>query len=757
MNGQTDNFVFDLIGDERRPFGGYVSAIDKTDTSPAFLVRGSKNVYRKNNGNIANRDGRLLRGAVDGTAAPVVSSYEWDTSIGIVRPLRVATSKLQVESTVADGVTPVWYDIKTSLSNTRLVADTWWDNVAKRDRLVFCLGDSNTYSWGGGVSIIDTTTPNCITVTGGASSTSFAAGPPTNPLFTGAYFDTNPGSGVNLKAGFVFGSNPSGAGTSFNLTIDGGSSFAIAFVNVLTGVAGQIKIGATAADTTANFLHFLQNPSVTNAQHVAVSGTHQTEIGHYTYAAANALLKKNTTTTWGQDGFSASSYDNSQIVINATTYTYTVGTNTPYLMGITPDPSGEASGSVGLQAVVTHTNSPAASPFTADFLKTVNNQVHVGSYVSKLIYISQDTDFTNFTVPATRVAGDPELIIMDDFGRGLGIRKGAAHIGAGAKYWFVVTFSNITVGSTLAQQTIVDKIPTDNLGAPLAHEFIDTTGNDLVYLSQAQQVRIFGDFKDFLGAPKFPSISQQIKTELPEQDFTGGHLRIVDEFIYLTAPNEGRVYLHQTYETVNDAGQVTTEKVWQPPFDIAVSRIAVINSTTYGHSNSNPQLYQLWDTNQWADDYPSGQLPYDSFMVMAYRHGTSRFVMGNLNMVFYEGYMTESTNLNAALYFEYQAAADSKSLVVNSLSDAATFYGLPSDVSLGQNPLGDDPLGIALSPEDPDDLLPKFRAITDVGMVNCIEYQLLVFSQGAGDRWEILCLGTNFTQTIEQNLGFLRK
>ena len=54
------NFNFENIISE---FGGYNSANDKTKVNPALMVSGSLNVYKKINGNIANRPGLARRGA----------------------------------------------------------------------------------------------------------------------------------------------------------------------------------------------------------------------------------------------------------------------------------------------------------------------------------------------------------------------------------------------------------------------------------------------------------------------------------------------------------------------------------------------------------------------------------------------------------------------------------------------------------------------------------------------------------------------
>lgn len=66
-----------------------------------------------------------------------------------------------------------------------------------------------------------------------------------------------------------------------NFTVNGDNA-AFQFVNTLGAVGGQVLIGATLQDTVDNFLHLLQNPSVTNAQHIGWSGDALTIMGYFT-------------------------------------------------------------------------------------------------------------------------------------------------------------------------------------------------------------------------------------------------------------------------------------------------------------------------------------------------------------------------------------------------------------------------------------------------------------------------------------------
>ena len=474
----------------------------------------------------------------------------------------------------------------------------------------------------------------------------------------------------------------------------------------------------------------------------------------------NTITKLDNTTTWAQDGFASTG----TVTINGIDYTYTGGANTTTLTGTT-DASALTSGLVGISKVVTNSNTPA-SGFYNDFIKVINNRLHVGSYTSRLIYISSQTDFTNFTVPGTRAAGDPELLTLDDTGKGITVRNGNAHIFAGTSNLYIISYTQITVDTTLIEQTTVNKIQLGNLLSALGHEFIDILNNNIVYLDQNNQLRAYGTFRN-LFQDASPSLSISVVDELTETDFTGGHLRVISgnlsNIIYITSPITGSTYFYQEIQSVDPVGNVVSQKLWHPPQIWNISRIAVIGGIVFGYSNSNPQIYQLWDTDQWHDDSPSGDpLPYSCVMRMSYKRvngksGPRRQGLGLFDKSFFEGYMPTGVNLYANIYMGYQGSQGLQQKIINDNDNPAKFFSGNTPTSIGEGSLGDNPLGDGLTPESNDqELLPKFVVIRDVNPVNCFEYELEVYSTDPDSRWEILSLGVNIT-LAEQQAVFIRK
>ena len=367
-----------------------------------------------------------------------------------------------------------------------------------------------------------------------------------------------------------------------------------------------------------------------------------------------------------------------------------------------------------------------------------------------------------------RAPGDPELIFLDNLARGIGVLSGEAAISAGFSDWYKVRFNQITVSTTLTEQTIVEKLELSGLEAALGHEYITNSGGFVAYLSRDHQLKLLGNFTN-QNQTKPATLSLPIETELFNADFTpvqgetsDGEVRSVGGKIYITSVTEGRTWIHETRENLDNSGQVVAERFWQPPQIWGISRIALIEGVEYGHSIAEPQIYQLWDTEQWHDDSSADEdLPYDSIMRMAYRGGadktgSNRESMVMFDMVFYEGYMPEGTELKSRIYADYQGASSSQNPIINSEENPATFFTGFSAPGLGDSSLGDNPLAEGLTEEEiSQEQLPKFRKITDVNPVDCFEYSLEVYSETVDSRWEILDLGPAVTKST-RNATFIR-
>lgn len=703
----TDNFEIDILN----TFGGYVSSIDSTNTNPNILIRGSLNVYKKISGTIANRPGQLLYDAlVDSTSAKISSGFVWETSLGVIFPMRLANSKIQFESSVTG--TRVWYDLLTGLgaTQTQAVFDTWWDNTDKKDKVLFVCHDTNTYAWDGGMAL-------------------FVSG--------------------NIVVGVIT-----------TMTIDSaGSGYSAG--NVLTITGGGGTLGTATVNTVDS------SGAITQITLLAAGSGYSTTVGAATSGGAGSGATISIVVTTGvitldRNAGTAGYAFSGSVVINGNTYTYT-GLSGSTLTGVGSDSSAEATNSVVMSKVITNTNTPDSS-FTNDFIHVVGNQLYSGSYTSELIYLSKNTDYTSHAASSPRLTGEGDVIILDGAGKGIGARASQAYIFAGTNFVHPISFNQITIGSTLSEQTQRGKIDLGDQVSAKGHDFIDSLSDNIVYLDQANQVRTLGIFRN-ITTQKAAMLSQDVQDELAETDFTNGQLRVISDrrgdIYYITAPNSGYLYIFQERTNVDPTGVIVTERLWQPPQIANFTRIYSINGKTYGFSNANPQIYQIWDTGQWHDDSPSGQLPYACIMLLAYQNGGRRQGKIAFEKWYAEGYATAGTQLFGAIYYDYQGATQTLSTIFNDPSQnspfSKTYTGLvpPSlgGASLGDNPLGD---GLNILPDD-QATVPKFRNINDMQGTNVYEFAPMFYTQQADARWEILATGMNIHIAAIETAAELQK
>lgn len=486
-----------------------------------------------------------------------------------------------------------------------------------------------------------------------------------------------------------------------------------------------------------------------------VNGTKQTV---YNWAGGIALFVSATSTviTLDRDAATAGFASSGTVTINGNDYTYT-GISGKTLTGA-QNASAETANSVVFSKIITTTSftSGPASTYPCDFIKVVENQLYLGSYTSQLVYMSKNTDYTNFGSSSPRLTGEGDNLLMDASPTGIGQVDGNAAIFYGPSHLAEITFSQITVGSTLSEQTKIGKVFLGNNCAALAHEFIDQLWGNILYLDQANQLRTYGLFTNLFAA-KPVMLSQAVQTELAEEDFTNGSLKVESdrsgELVYINAPKSGKSYLYRQRSTPDSLGRVVQETKWYPPFTWNITRVDAISGTIVGFSNENPQIYQLWDTGQWHDDSPNGNVPYQSIALFSYQNLGVRNYKLNFDKIYWEGYMTPGSYVYGGVYYDYQGAVSILSPIINDDTSLLTdgsggtkrqlFTGQqpPSlgDASLGDIPLGD---GLNIAPDD-QATVPKFRCITEVSQIDCFEYALMAYSESLDARWEILALGTN--------------
>lgn len=754
----TKNFDFTRMDTQ---FPGYNSANDPSKIDPSIMVGGSLNVYKKINGNLANRPGKALYSPADTTSAPVTSQYVWNKSNGLSIPVAVWESDSLPGNYVPRFLyNDIWYSFpNVAIPSGRWVFDKWWSSSENNDYLVgVSAGVENQYSWSGGIATVSETSEYSIFLQGqvGLTGTTTCTGTATANIQP--YFNA---STSNLFAGTLFGrSNPAG-GETLIFRVNGVSNITITFVGAIGVTEGNVLIGATLADTITNLRGMLENPGTTSATQVALSAPNQTAMNQLNTSLSEAITKTGTT-TFAQEGFTNGgtglTYQYPYFVANGLQKDYNLFTgSTLALSGGGLTVSGISPGDVVYNQI--RVTPPFTGTFKADFCKTVDNQVYVGSYNSQLCYVSQSTDPFNFTISSPAVQGSANLIVLDGTLDGITVRNGKPYIGVGGSKWAIVNYTYSVISTNNVRQTNIEYTPVSAGAGAYAHEFIDQVGDSIVYLSQDQQVRTFGSFNTSFTSNNYPSLSQEIYTELQEEVFSNstftGNLRAIGDYIYVTSPISGLTYLYQARQAVNSNNQVIVERLWHAPMDWNLTRVDLINNTVIGFSNVNPQIYQLWDTDIYHDEDPSGEtFAYTSTLKFAYDGQKRRQGLWSFDKVFTEGYITPDTELGLTIKYNYLGTEATLNQDVNSEEYPVDLFTI-APTSLGDSSWGESSLGMGGSADATTTDYSKFKTINQFALVNTFEWQIIYQSELIDSQWEILAKGTNANVEPEQDATFI--
>lgn len=716
----SDNYDFNLIGTDKQPFIGYISTKDPTTVTPLAMVQGSLNVLKTLAETVGNRCGRKLFGPLNASEDAVKASFVWDTSTGRTYIMQVLASGLL--QAYIDGV---WYTLLSGLTKTRFTFDTWWDSIQKIDILLMGNGEENIKSWTGGITTFDSAVQTA----------------------EGAVWDytLNAGASGTFTVGQI-------------LTVMGGDSNATLEVISLSGPFPSVRlltqgsgysVGTTTAEEGANSIDMTIS-EVRTIYTVTKEGA--TFFSEERFDNTNQGLVPQ-----GGPGTSVSDTSN-RFVLDGNEYAYfdSIGTTLTGVSGYSDsslNPTTATTGDTIIQSVID--NDPPVTGFAVDIVSVLGNQLFVASYSDRTVYISasmnseDSTGFSDFTNAGAYVDGDPDFVILDESPTGMVPKEQAMYISAGTRDWYIVTPNSIPpisfTGSDGATRFVVTEVIKKRGAvktAALGQEFIETVGDDIIFLDQDNQLRSFGTFRN-LFQPKFPSLSQAVREELASEDFTGGQLKAIDDYIYVIAPISGKTYLRQTRDTVNDDGNVVAERLWHPPQTWNISSVDTYLGEILGFSASNPQMYQLWNTGQWHDDTPDGSALYVCKMRMAYMQFGKRYRVGSFDKAYLEGYILNHSDLTARFFYDYQAASDYQEKVLSSTASTAVLYGGDGVTLIGGSIVGNTTIGGGIRNADYSNPLPKFRAIANMNQADCFEYQIELVSEEADSRWEIICLGTN--------------
>ena len=391
-------------------------------------------------------------------------------------------------------------------------------------------------------------------------------------------------------------------------------------------------------------------------------------MGLTTFASATAnTITKQGTTTWAEEGFYAAKTGRA-VVIDGTTYTYTGGEGTTTLTGVTPDPTAapHTAGAVIMQAVVTTANSaitglPAA--IGNDLISGLYNQIHIGNRKNHTFYVSKVNNYKDFTFTTpVRKPGEGSLITLDFCPVVFIPQEDTMYVSAGKSAWYITAY---TLTSDGVNETLnIKRLKSGLFGGAQSADFVTSDKNNVVFLSNEPVVTTLGRI-ELVEQPQTVDISDPIKKDMLDYDFTGGSMKYHQRYYYIAIPKNG------TYIVYN-----IIKGYWEAPQTGAFSRFSIIGGELYGHSSVVPETYKL---GVGGNDNGA---PISAMAAFAYNNHGDRADNKSFNEFYNEGYISSNTKLNLGIMYEYKGADGQYSATIDG-ADLKYILDANSDGSLG--------------------------------------------------------------------------
>lgn len=443
--------------------------------------------------------------------------------------------------------------------------------------------------------------------------------------------------------------------------------------------------------------------------------------------------------TWLDSGFYSSG--NKVIVINGTSYTYTGGENTNTLTGVTPDPTGEANGSIAHQAVVTTANGSLTGPsatFGQGLISVLNNQVYIASLTQSVVWISKVNSYTDYSSSTPRQSGEGASLILDDQIVSFIPQENYMYVSCGQDLWYNINFElqTSTVGVTYEQ---VNALPlkTGRQQGAFSQAFTSHMKNNVIVVTNEVTIDTFGRIESSLATPQTTNLSDPIKLDVDSYDFTDGSIAYFRYNIYVAVPKEGIVLVYNL-----------ATNSWEAPQTLPISRFYIVEGELYGHSYQTSESYKLF--TGYADRVYSGfaGFPIEAMAVFSYQNYDSRASLKSATKFYIEGYVNANTTLECTITYELDGCKTVKNFnVVGSDTQIVCIpnvNGSLGKVSLGKVKLGGDDVGSI------QDLPPKFRVIKTFNNTDFYECSFSFKILGVDQRFELLAFGLAAYQSSQE-------
>lgn len=468
--------------------------------------------------------------------------------------------------------------------------------------------------------------------------------------------------------------------------------------------------------------------------------------------------------TWASHGFSTTG----SIVINGVSATYSGGTDTQTLTGVSFDFSNVAvTGEIIHQApIVTSLAEGEGSGvpgLLGTFAPTVigcgrNNQVYLGAYNSNSLYISKVNNYLDYTFSTpTRLVGEGDLIPLDAPPNAFVPQEVTASSGGTDAYdvyiseapdhWAVI---RATLSSDLTAEKLEHiRLKTSPLQASQSTRLVTKMKNHIAFIGNDNVANMLG-YVSYQYVPTLEDFSYPIIDDMGSYDFTDGSIFFHRNYIYVAVPKASLIRIYnmtdqtqQQFSSLKAIEDVTQQPwFWEAPVTYPIAGFYVVNGEIYGHSYVASESYKLFAGGDF-----NGQL-IDANATFSYDDHGDRTQSKGSNELWIEGYIKQNTILDFSVSGDLDTFKTSQVGTVDGSDTTIVAYGSGGH-ALGKNPLGSQPLGGTAT--NLSTLPAWFHVVKTFVQVAAYLEQISFSTRGVDLQWELLNFGTNAQPTPEGN------
>lgn len=676
---------------------GYRNKEDPSNLPANTLVIGSQNVVTNASEIVGSRQGYVLDGP-EGTQNDfgIDSKFDFPARTGTVQNLRKWGTNLEMRYSNPVTGAISWINILATL-NANKVANftTFWDqNTELKELCLFVNGDNKVYVWSGGVGSF-------------ASATAPVAG---------------------TLSTLVIGASGSGYAAGDTLSIAGGTGGTATVTAVISGQITTLVVNNPGSGYTAG----------SGVATTALTGSGTGATVTTTVQSAGTITLSGTLNT-DQLGFLSAPSDQQlfNLLIDGATYNYK-GVSGQTFLGVTPDPSA-AGIAVGDAVIQKPSNIPGtniiglnSANYIFDLIATLENQVWYASLEQNAIYVSKTNKFQDVSFSSVRLPAEGALIVLDAPPVVLKSEGSQMYSSAGTDQWWLSSKNQQTIevasAAVVTETLSMSRLKTTYNQGSQSQGLTAHFKNTLIYVSNEVIINSLGLVKDVFTEPQFVNMSDPIKFDVDAYDFTGGAIDQENYYIYVAIPKNGIVRMYNVQKNY-----------WEAPQTIPVSSFYRVRTgfqvQLYGHSSLTNESYKLFT------GYNDNGNPINMVAAFPYvaTQGGSADMKKNFNRLYVEGYIASNTILMVTINYDFGGFSGTYTTTIDG-SDASVIFNKITDGSLGQNPLGSQPIGSILNiPNAP--AIPKFRQVSTMPRVDFFDYQIVFSSNDVDQNWTLLRFG----------------